>query len=341
MKRFRVVVAGCGAMSDAWVDAALKISDVEVVGLYDIRRDASLAKAAKFNLPSSVVFDSLEDAIARTNANVAFDVTVPEAHEKTVVTAINLGCDVLGEKPLSTSIESASRMIEAATSKAKIYAVMQNRRWLPEMAALRGAIRNGLIGDISELHADMFVGPHFGGFRELMEYPVLRDMAIHTFDQARNLSGADPISVYCHSFNPKHSWYGHHASAVCIFEMTNGIAFSYRGSWCAQGLHADWNGEWRVLGAKGSAKWDGKKSLQIQALKEGGKKAFFYEMEDLPIEIPSLGGSGHLVIIDDFFKCLRERRAPETVCTDNVKSLAMVESAVESAQRGLKIPVRW
>lgn len=341
MKRFKVVVAGCGAMSDAWIDAAQKTADAEVVGLYDIRREAAQAKAAKLSLKPAVVFDTLQDAITNTSANVLFDVTIPEAHEQTVITALNLGCDVLGEKPLSTSIPSANRMIEVAKSTGRTYAVMQNRRWIPEMAGLRNALRAGMVGEISEVHADMFVGPHFGGFRELMEYPVLRDMAIHTFDQARNLSNADPVSVYCHSFNPRHSWYGHHASAVCIFEMTNGITFSYRGSWCAQGLHADWNGEWRIIGAKGTAKWDGQRSLRLQALKENGKKAFFHEMEDVRVEIPALGSNGHAVVIGDFFNCLRENRTPDTVCWDNVKSLAMVEGAVESAIAARKVVVKW
>ena len=30
-----------------------------------------------------------------------------------------------------------------------------------------------------------------------MEHVLLLDMAIHTFDQARLITGADPVSVYC------------------------------------------------------------------------------------------------------------------------------------------------
>ena len=40
-----------------------------------------------------------------------------------------------------------------------------------------------------------------------MESPLLLDMAIHTFDQARFITGADALSVYCHEFNPAGSWY--------------------------------------------------------------------------------------------------------------------------------------
>lgn len=341
MSRFRIVVAGCGAMADAWIDAAKNVPDAQVVGLVDIHRAAADAKAVKFDLPATVVFDSLTDAIAKTDANLVFDVTTPEAHETIVTQAIEAGCDVLGEKPLSTSVESAQRMISLAKTRGKTYAVMQNRRWLPEIIALRNTLDAGKLGRVEELHADMFVGAHFGGFRNTMEYPLLRDMAIHTFDMARYISRADPVSVYCHSWNPPRSWYAHHASAVCIFEMTNGVIFSYRGSWCADGLHADWNAEWRVIGANGSAKWDGLKSLHVQAKKADGKKSFFHEMENVPVELPVVEFSGHRMLIEDYFTCLRERRQPQTVGSDNIKSLAMVEAAVTSAETGAKVRVEW
>ena len=42
-----------------------------------------------------------------------------------------------------------------------------------------------------------------------------------------------------------------------------------------------------------------------------------------------------------FVDCLREGRTPETICTDNIKSLAMVFSAIESAEKGRTVKVRW
>ena len=60
---------------------------------------------------------------------------------------------------------------------------------------------------------EFFKAPHFGGFREEMAHPLLVDMAIHAFDAARYLLGADPVSVYCEAFNPAWSWYAGDAAA--------------------------------------------------------------------------------------------------------------------------------
>lgn len=78
------------------------------------------------------------------------------------------------------------------------------------------------------LTADFFIGAHFGGFRDAMPSPLLLDMAIHTFDAARYLSGADPLAVYCDEFNPAWSWYAGNACATAIFEMTGGLRYVYR-----------------------------------------------------------------------------------------------------------------
>ena len=59
---------------------------------------------------------------------------------------------------------------------------------------------------MTTLHADFFIAPHFGGFRDTMEHVLLRDMAVHAFDSARFLAGADPLTAFGTSWNPEESW---------------------------------------------------------------------------------------------------------------------------------------
>ena len=64
-------------------------------------------------------------------------------------------------------------------------------------------------------------------------------------------------------------------------------------------------------------------------------------MKDL--EIPALAKKdrvgGHVGLIDEFISCVRRGRVPETICTDNIKSLAMVFAAIESAKKGRLVAV--
>ena len=45
-------------------------------------------------------------------------------------------------------------------------------------------------------------------------------------------------------------------------------------------------------------------------------------------------------MIEEFVRCVRTGETPETVCTDNIKSLAMVFAAIESAETGKRVEVR-
>ena len=86
-----------------------------------------------------------------------------------------------------------------------------------------------------------------------MPSPLILDMSIHHFDLARYMTGLDPVSVYAHEFNPHGSWTQGDDAASCIFEMTNGVIFTYRGSWCAEGCPTSWNGDWRFVGDRGTS----------------------------------------------------------------------------------------
>ena len=79
--------------------------------------------------------------------------------------------------------------IARARSAGRIHAVVQNRRYVAGVRRIARALKGGAIGDIASVHADFFLAPHFGGFREDMDHVLLLDMAIHTFDALRCMTG--------------------------------------------------------------------------------------------------------------------------------------------------------
>ncbi len=334
--KLRAVLVGCGSVSRTWLNAISDMSDLEVVGLVDINEEAARNRQQQYSLLSATVDTDLQRVLDCTTPDIVFDCTTPSAHAEVTITALEHGCHVLGEKPMADSIENAWRMIEAARRANRIYAVMQNRRYDPRIRSLRRFLASGKIGELTTLHSDFFIGAHFGGFRDRMKHVLLLDMAIHTFDQARLISGADPVAVYCKEWNPKGSWYDHDASAVCIFEMSNGIVYTYRGSWCAEGLSTTWESYWRCICERGSVIWDGADRFEAQRVSESGGFTSQLEAIEVPI-LPDEKSGGHAGLIKDFVECVRSGTIPETVCTDNIRSLAMVFGAIKSAESGKRI----
>jgi predicted dehydrogenase len=234
-EKLTAVLVGCGGISGAWLSPLAEEPTIEIVGLVDLNEENARKKAVEFNLKADVGTD-LDTMLKLKQPDIVFDVTVPDAHYDVILTALAAGCHVLGEKPLADSMEHARAMVAAAEKAGKIYAVIQNRRYQPGIHGLVDFVNNNEIGKITTVNSDFTIGAHFGGFRDQMKHVLLLDMAIHTFDAARFISGADPVAVYCHEWNPAGSWYAHGASAVATFEMSNGIVYTYRGSWCAEGL---------------------------------------------------------------------------------------------------------
>ena len=240
---------------------------------------------------------------------------------------------------MADTMDHARTMVAAAQEAGKIYAVIQNRRYDANIRRLRSFLASGEIGPLTTVNSDFYIGAHFGGFRDRMEHVLLLDMAIHTFDAARFITGSDPVSVYCKEWNPSGSWYDHDASAIAIFEMTDGIVYTYRGSWCAEGLNTTWESEWRVIGQQGSVIWEGGGHIRAQVVAETGGFCSIYRDADIPPYASTDKVGGHVGLIRDFVRSVQTGTPPETICTDNIKSLAMVFGAIESAQQRKPIEV--
>jgi predicted dehydrogenase len=339
-KQIRAVMVGCGGMSRAWLDAASQTPNLEIVGLVDVIEEAARKRAAEYNLESAAIDTDLAAVLARTSPDAVFNCTIPEAHTSVTLTAFEHGCHVLGEKPLADSLEDARMLIEAARKAGKLFAIIQNRRFEPGVRRARAFLQSGAIGPLTTINSDFYIGAHFGGFRDHMEHVLLLDMAIHTFDAARFLSGADPVAVYCKEWNPAGSWYDHGASAVATFEMSNGLIYTYRGSWCAEGFPTTWESDWRFIGQNGTLKWTNGADAQAQAVASIGGFQSTYQDVAVPLYDGVNDVAGHKSLIQEFVSCIQTGAEPETICTDNIKSLAMVFGAIESAETGKRVEIR-
>lgn len=333
----RALLVGAGGMGRNWArNLAAHSERVQWVGWVDAVEGKSADAAAEIGRTGIWTGTSLDVAIEETAPDFVVDVTVPEAHRDVTLCALSRGIPVLGEKPMAESMESARAMVGASEASGALYMVSQSRRYDRRILGYRTAIKER-VGRLGMLHADFHIGAHFGGFRDEMEHVLLLDMAIHTFDAARYLSGADPVSVFAEEFNPSWSWYRGAASAHCLFEMSNGLRFTYRGSWCAEGLPTSWESEWRAVGEYGSVHWDGDRSIRAETV--AGEGGFHRPVAAHEVVVPDTPPDGISGSLRDFLDALDTGGTPMGECHDNIKSLAMVFAAIESARSGERVPV--
>jgi len=331
----RAVVVGAGGIAGAWFPPLIS-EGVDVVGVVDLNPTAAKSRIEQYGLackPSK----NLKATLAATKPDFVVDLTVPEAHCRVTCTALAAGCHVIGEKPMAASMPEARKMVRAAEAAGKLYMVSQSRRWEARHDAARASLAKRSVGEITTINCDFYIGAHFGGFRDEMASPLILDMAIHHFDLARFLTGCDPVAVYAKEFNPKGSWYKGDAAASCIFEMTDGVVFTYRASWCGEGFHTSWNGDWRIVGSKGTLLCE--KDADPVAEVAVGKDGFHRRIEPVDIAPSKLSHPGMHGALLELLAFLRTGKKPQTECHDNIMSLAMVFGAIESAKMGRRVVI--
>jgi predicted dehydrogenase len=266
---------------------------------------------------------SVVPVAAEAEADAVIDVTAPPAHRTVNTQALLAGLPVLCEKPIAPTVAETMSLIAAAELSGQLLMTSQSRRYYPQLARLKDIVAG--LGDVGLVTTEFFKAPRFGGFRDVMDDPLLVDMAIHQFDVARFLLGAEARSVDCRSFNPSWSWYRGDAAASAEFEFDGGARYVYTGSWCSPGLETSWNGAWRVSGAHGSATWDGE-----------GEPASDPEVPagEVSTTRPEIAGA-----LDEFVAALRNGDTPSGEVHSNVHTVAMVEAAVRSSRTGARVVI--
>ncbi|KQS64152.1 oxidoreductase [Rhizobium sp. Leaf371] len=328
-------------MAKGWLKALaadpLLRSRIEIVGLVDLDRATAEALAREFGLCDAAIGTDLPSMLEATQPQIVFDVVIPAARRAVVSAALAQGCHVLSEKPMATSLDEARELLDLARKAGRLHAIVQNRRFISGVRRMKRLVESGAIGALTAVHCDFFLAPHFGGFRDQMQNVLLLDMAIHTFDAARFVSGKVPLSVYCVETNPVGSWYAHGAAANAVFKLSDDAVFTYRGSWCAEGRRTSWESEWRLVGSKGMMTWDGEDMFDVTV--SGHELGLLHGARALPMPDAADAAEtlGHTSVLLDFIRAIETGGEPETIGHDNIKSLSMVFGAIESARTGLAV----
>ena len=321
----RVAQVGVGGFGRGWLKTLVETDLAELVAIVDVSEDALAAARDDHGIDEGLSFKTLAAATSQCRPEAVVCVTPPQFHTSVAVEAAQAGLHVLTEKPISDEMDSGHEMVAAADQAGVTLMVSQNYRHKPLARAVRKAVADGRIGELGSVDIRFFKGPRFGGFREEMEYPLIKDMAIHHFDFIRCVTGQDPVSVSATSWKPKWSWFRGDPSASATFILSGGAVVCYTGSWVSPEHQTSWDGDWRIEGDKGTITWVGDEVLLHS---EGTAEPL---SPDEP-SYPNLEQSLH-----NFVTAIEKGTEPPTSGRDNLKSLEMVFRALEAAESGQRV----
>jgi predicted dehydrogenase len=109
-----------------------------------------LARFAKdHNIPKERQFATWEDLLQRGKiADTAFICTLDQMHTAPTLAALDLGYDVLLEKPMATTLRENVQMVQAAERTGRLLQVCHILRYMPLFKTIHEIVTSGRLGDI-------------------------------------------------------------------------------------------------------------------------------------------------------------------------------------------------
>src|SRR5262244_3474030 len=179
-KNHRAGLVGAGYISEYHVAALKRLPEVELVGVTDLHADRAQATAERLGTRAHPSLAALRDA----GADVIHVLTPPDSHADVAVQALELGCHVLVEKPLATSVTDCQRVEAVAENRGLKASVNHSLLYDPQIARALEVVRSGKLGQV--VSVDILRGsvypPYRGGplppqYRSAA-YPF-RDLGVH------------------------------------------------------------------------------------------------------------------------------------------------------------------
>lgn len=149
-KPVTVMIIGAGSRGRTYARYAEKFpGSMKVVGVADINANRRKVMAKRHNIPKENQFEDFNDALAQAKLADAVVIATPDnLHYEPCMKALELGYDVLLEKPVAPTERECRNIAKQAHKYNRIVAVCHVLRYAPYFIALKEVLDSGAIGDV-------------------------------------------------------------------------------------------------------------------------------------------------------------------------------------------------
>jgi predicted dehydrogenase len=144
-------IVGCGHAARVHLGRLLGLGGVRVIGYADPDVDAARALAGQTtsgDAPPAPAFADHRELLAQQAPTALAIFTPHRAHYRPAMDALQAGCHVFIEKPLSTNPQEAVDIINVARSRGRKVAIGHQFRLCPSLAEARHRLADGAIGPL-------------------------------------------------------------------------------------------------------------------------------------------------------------------------------------------------
>ncbi len=337
MPRLRGALIGCGFFAVNQLHAWADIDDVEIVALCD--RDPVRLSVVGEQFGIGPRYQDAERLFAAQALDFVDIATTPPSHRALVELAARHRVPVICQKPFAPSMADAHAMVDATDAAGIPLMVHENFRWQTPILAVREALATGRIGQpfwsrfSFRSGYDVFSGQPYLAIGERF---IIEDLGIHILDVARCLLGdVSRLTARTQRINP--AIRGEDVATMLLDHASGAVSVvdcSYASRLAREPFPETFI---EIDGTLGSLRLT--QDYRLSVTGPGGTS----EQDVSPPLLAWASRPWHniqesvLNIQRHWVRSLRENRAPDTSGRDNLKTLALVHAAYDSAASGATV----
>ena len=183
----------------------------ELVALCDINRtrleyaNEVLDKEFGYNRLPMYGADEFEKMIEETKPDVVIVTSIDRTHHKYIIKAMECGCDVISEKPMTVDAVKCQEIIDCIQRTGKNLRVTFNYRYAPHNTKVRELIMNDTIGTVTQVHFEWILNTSHGA-----DY-------FRRWHRDKRNSGGMLVHKSTHHFDLVNFWLGTYPKRVFAF----------------------------------------------------------------------------------------------------------------------------
>ncbi|MFA9457531.1 Gfo/Idh/MocA family oxidoreductase [Halalkalibacter sp. AB-rgal2] len=209
--RKKYVLIGTGGRAEFFYGSLAKDfkETGELVAFCDVNQTrmnyANKLLVSKYDHPEVKTYlnTEYEKMIKEEQPDFVIVTTVDRTHHTYIIQALELGCNVITEKPMTVDAEKCQEIIDAVNRTGKEVRVTFNYRYAPHNTKIRELIRDGVIGDVYSVNFEWALDTQHGAdyFRRWHRDKrnsggLLVHKSTHHFDLVNFWLGTEPETVY-------------------------------------------------------------------------------------------------------------------------------------------------
>lgn len=299
-ERLTGYIVGAGFMGSTHLDCYLRNPHVDIRAIVDSNSDKALKLA---EAAGCRVFQSLQEA-ADAEPFVDFvDICLPSVlHKQYAIQAMEMGADVIVEKPIATSLEDSDAMIKASETNNRRLMVAHVCRFMPQFSKAKELVEERVLGRPISMEIQRLSDAPLWSWNNWLQDKsqsggTLLDLSVHDLDFSNWLFGR-PISfdAYVSGIDEKKGSY----STCSLLTYGNGVVSSVFSSHLMPKGYPLFS-SFIINGTKGCLEWNtGNSPNALRLVLEDGDSSSF----DLESIDPVAFENAYQRELDDFVDCL-------------------------------------